>query len=132
MVSSLLSCFEFSDRHTAENLADELLRVAKDWKIENKVVCCVTDNASNIVKAIKLLKWTHFPCLAHTLNLIVRDALKVIKPTVDKVKGMVEFFHKSSTATQKLKCTQRQMGMPELRPIQDCITSQDGIQLFIC
>lgn len=122
MKSCLLDCFEVSERHTSENLAEELLKVAREWKIEHKVVCCVTDNAANIVKAIKLLKWTHLPCLAHTINLIVRDALKVIKSTVDKVKGIVEFFHKSTTATQKLKNTQRQMGLHELRPIQDCIT----------
>ncbi|KAK3854720.1 hypothetical protein Pcinc_038814 [Petrolisthes cinctipes] len=117
MKSCLLDCFEVSERHTSENLAEELLKVAQEWKIKHKV-----DNAANIVKSIKLLKWTYLPCLAHTINLIVRDALKVIKSTVDKVKGIVEFFHKSTTATQKLKNTQRQLGLPELRPIQDCIT----------
>lgn len=118
MVSCLLDCFEFSDRHTSENLAEELLRVAKEWQVENKVVCCVSDNAANITKAIKILKWTHHPCLAQTINLVVRDGLKVMKPTLDKVKAMVEFFHKSTIATEKLKSTQRQMGMPELRPKQ--------------
>ncbi|KAI4818229.1 hypothetical protein KUCAC02_011581 [Chaenocephalus aceratus] len=121
-VACLLDCFEFSDRHTSENLAGELLRVAKEWDIENKVACCVSDNAANITKAIKLLKWTHHPCLAHTINLMVRDALKVMKPTLDKVKGMVEFFHKSTRATEKLKSTHRQMDMPELRLKQDCVT----------
>ncbi|XP_034006677.1 zinc finger BED domain-containing protein 4-like [Trematomus bernacchii] len=53
---------------------------------------------------------------------MVRDALKVMKPTLDKVKGMVEFFHKSTRSTEKLKSTQRQMDMPELRLKQDCVT----------
>ncbi|XP_019716757.1 zinc finger BED domain-containing protein 4-like [Hippocampus comes] len=122
MVTRLLDCFVFSERHTSENLAEELLKVAKEWNVENKVVCCVSDNAANITKAIKTLKWTHHPCLAHTLNLVVRDALKVMKPTADKVKGIVEFFHRSTTATQKLKSTQQQMGMPELKLKQECIT----------
>lgn len=122
MSSCLLDCFEFSDRHTAENLAEELLRVAKEWHVDGKVVCCVTDNAANITKAVKILKWTHHPCLAHTINLIVRDALKVMKPTVDKVKAAVEYFHRSTVGAEKLKSTQRQMGMPELRPKQDCPT----------
>lgn len=122
MSSCLLDCFEFSDRHTSENLAEELLRVAKEWHVDGKVVCCVTDNAANITKAVKILKWTHHPCLAHTINLIVRDALKVMKPTVDKVKAAVEYFHRSTVGAEKLKSTQRQMGMPELRPKQDCPT----------
>ncbi|KAK9528362.1 hypothetical protein VZT92_012530 [Zoarces viviparus] len=122
MVSCLLDCFEFSDRHTSDNLAEELLKVAKEWGVDNKVVCCVSDNAANITKAIKTLKWTHHPCLAHTINLFVRDALKVMKPTVNKVKAIVEFFHRSTTATHKLKSTQLQMGMPELKLKQDCVT----------
>ena len=77
MVSCLLVCVEFSDRHTSENLAEELLRVAREWDVENKVVCCVTDNVANITKAIKILKWNHYPCLSHTINLVVRDALKL-------------------------------------------------------
>nr|XP_055050305.1 E3 SUMO-protein ligase ZBED1-like [Misgurnus anguillicaudatus] len=118
----LLDCFEFSDRHTSENLAEEWLRVAREWHVDGKVVCCVTDNAANITKAVKILKWTHHPCLAHTINLILRDALKVMKPTVDKVKAAVEYFHKSTLGAKKLKSTQRPMGMPELRPNQDCPT----------
>ncbi|CAM4569587.1 unnamed protein product [Leuciscus chuanchicus] len=103
-------------------MAEELLRVAKEWHVDGKVVCCVTDNAANITKAVKILKWTHHPCLAHTINLIVRDALKVTKPTVDKVKTAVEYFHRSTVGAEKLKSTHRQMGMPELRPKQDCPT----------
>ncbi|KAJ8333425.1 hypothetical protein SKAU_G00414330 [Synaphobranchus kaupii] len=45
-----------------------------------------------------------------------------MKPTVDKVKAAVEFFHKSTVAAEKLKSTQCQMGMPKLRPKQDCAT----------
>lgn len=88
MLSCLLDCFEFTDRHTSENLAEELLKVAKECDVQNKVVCCVSDNAANITKAIKILKWSDHPCLAHTINLTVRDALKVMKPTVDKVKAI--------------------------------------------
>lgn len=80
---------ESSERHTAENLSDELLRVENEWQVANKVVSCVTDNAANITKAI------NHPCLAHTINLMIKDALKVVKPTMDKVKAIVKFFHKS-------------------------------------
>ena len=83
--------------------------------MENKVVHCVSDNAANITKAITILTWTHHPCFAHTIKLFVRDALKVMK-------AMVGFFHRSTTATEKLKSTQRQMGMPEQRLKHECIT----------
>ncbi len=103
MVSCLLDYFNFTDRHTSEKLAEELLKVARERDLENKVVCCISDNAANKIKAIKILKWTHHPCLMHTVNQVVRDALKVMKPTVDKVKAIVEFSHRSTTAIEKLK-----------------------------
>jgi hypothetical protein len=65
---------------------------------------------------MKMFKWTPHLCLAHTINLIVGDALKVMKPTVDKVKAAVEYFHRSTVGAEKQKSTQRQMLMPELRP----------------
>ncbi len=45
-----------------------------------------------------------------------------MKPTVDKVKAIVEFFYRGTTATEKLKSTKRQMGMPELKLKQECVT----------
>lgn len=48
----LLDCFEFNERHTADNLAEKLCSVAAEWGIDKKVVCCLTDNAANITKAI--------------------------------------------------------------------------------
>ena len=75
--------------------------MAKEWEVDGKVVCCVSDNAANITKAMNILKWIHHPCLAHTINLIVRDALTVMKPTVDKVKAAVEYFHRSTVGPEK-------------------------------
>lgn len=91
------------------------------WKA---VVCCVSDNAANITKAIKTLKWTHHPCLSHTANFFVRGALKLMKPTVDKVKVIVEFCHRSTATTEKLRSMQWQMGAPELKLKQGCFTTR--------
>ena len=126
-----MDCFEFSDRHTSEKLAEELLRVAREWDVENKVVCCVSDNAANI-KAIKTLKWTHYPCLAHTINLIVRDALKVMKPSVDKVKEIVEFFHRSTTATYCISSNLPNNRWACLSSSSKKTVSQGGTPPFIC
>ena len=75
-----------------------------------------------LAKAVKILKWTHLPCHVHTIHFFVRDPLKVMKPTVNKVKAIVEFFHRSTTAIEKLISTQRQMDMPELKLKQEYVT----------
>ncbi|KAG8237261.1 hypothetical protein J437_LFUL011291 [Ladona fulva] len=38
-------CFPFAERHTAENLAEELKRVAREWNLDEKIVAVVSDNA---------------------------------------------------------------------------------------
>ena len=101
MVSVLLDCFEMSERHTADNLSEQLVRVAREWGIADKVVACVSDNASNVVKAIQNTGWPHLFCFAHTLNLIVHSGINAIKK-VDKVKAILEYLHKSTVATDKL------------------------------
>ena len=68
MGSYLFECFNYSERHTAENLRDELL-------LEGKVVAVCTDNAANITAAVKLAKLKHLPCFAHTLNLVVQKGV---------------------------------------------------------
>ena len=50
--------------------------ITDHWEITQKVVAVVTDNASNIVAAIRIMGWTHIHCFAHTLNLVVQEDIK--------------------------------------------------------
>jgi len=40
-----------------------------------KVACVVTDNAANIVSAVKTAGFKHLPCFAHRLNLVVQQGV---------------------------------------------------------
>ena len=122
MTSCLSECFGFSERHTADNPATKLLGVTAEWEVDKKVVCYLSDNAANITKAIQITGWTHLPGLAHTIHIVVRDALKGPQPIIDKVKAAVEYFHRSTVGAKKLKETQLHMKMDQLRPKQDCVT----------
>jgi hypothetical protein len=64
--SHVLETISIPERHTSLNLSIRLIEIAKCWGIENKVACVVTDNASNIVNAIKECGWEHISCFAHT------------------------------------------------------------------
>lgn len=92
--------------HTA-NIADELKNVCDDWKINDKLCRIVTDNAANMIKAVKeILKVRHLGCFAHTLNLVVHNAIKntsEVKNAQDKIKAIVSFFHHSVKASDKLR-----------------------------
>ncbi len=101
----MLECQRFKGRHTAENIAQYYEEAVTSHGIQAKVVATVTDNASNIVKAVSLPGFKdqeppadevdnnseeeddseddsddhesgHNPCFAHTLQLVIKDGLK--------------------------------------------------------
>lgn len=111
--SMVLETPRMSKSHTAENIAEEISRVCNKWNIKEKVCSVVTDNAANMSSAITHhLKLRHLPCFAHTLNLVVSDAIKhaaSITTIVEKVKKIVTFFHHSAKASDKLSELQEKM-----------------------
>jgi len=107
--SCLLQCNKFTERHTAENLSRDLLAVVQEWGVANKVQAVVTDSAANISAAVKLTGFTHLYCFAHVLNLVVQNGIKTVHDLQVKVKTIVEHFHRSTVAAEKLLALQRQM-----------------------
>uniref|UniRef100_A0ABD2W9N0 SLC26A/SulP transporter domain-containing protein n=1 Tax=Trichogramma kaykai TaxID=54128 RepID=A0ABD2W9N0_9HYME len=70
------------------NLKEHFVQTLKDWKInyENKSVIWVTDNASNMEACFTSEKnWVRIPCIAHTLQLAVKDVSKAM-PDLENIR----------------------------------------------
>lgn len=80
----------FEEKHTAENLLTFLKNQTDSWNITHKVTLAVSDNAANILRALRLSPWDNFGCNAHKLNLIVQNAMK--SPHVAELRAKVEIF----------------------------------------
>ncbi|CAH0716752.1 unnamed protein product, partial [Brenthis ino] len=79
-----------------DNIETEATTLVNKFGLRDKVNFIVTDNAANIIKAVKgILGWKSFGCYAHTLNLIVQDALRLVKNDIDKVKRIVAHVKKA-------------------------------------
>ena len=52
--SAMLECKRFKGRHTAENIAQYYDEAITSYGIHSKIVTTITDNASNVVKAVSL------------------------------------------------------------------------------
>ncbi|XP_052858297.1 zinc finger BED domain-containing protein 4-like [Drosophila gunungcola] len=96
--------------HFVHNYELYFANILIDWNIFNKTVCIVTDNASSMLKACAILQIQNLPCFAHTINLVVQDALRVddavIKNLFTKCKSIVRFFKQSPIANEKFKLAQ--------------------------
>ncbi|CAG8464315.1 8800_t:CDS:2 [Cetraspora pellucida] len=111
---ALISTHHMSYPHTGQDISEELFSVINKWGLINKVHTIVTDNGANMIKGVKLLKENHLSninwqsCVAHTLQLSVKEGLKQIKPIHKRLRSIQAFFRLPKQA-QRLRDTQLQM-----------------------
>ncbi|KAH9641677.1 hypothetical protein HF086_005123 [Spodoptera exigua] len=96
------------ERHTAEYISENLLDILKKWNIPlTKIRAAVSDNASSMLAAIRMSlgEKKHLPCFAHTINLVVEEALKLpsVKSAVIKVREIVNWIKNSVVQSDKLR-----------------------------
>lgn len=102
---------EVSSDHSSANIASSMRSMLDQWNVFHKIV----------KKAISdyLQKRNHF-CMAHTLNLVVKDSLdknsanldlKVLKLTFEKCRIIVTYFKQRTKAAYKLRELQKTNGM---------------------
>ena len=106
LASPVLATRSSGERHTGENMAEELVEIFNEFGISKKVTAVVTDNAKNAKKAVRITEKEWHPCFAHTLNLIVSHALEDDESAatdIQNVKNIALFFKQSVQATQELK-----------------------------
>ncbi|KAL4090646.1 hypothetical protein QTP88_025440 [Uroleucon formosanum] len=113
LYSPVLATREIIKIHTGANIATSISDILIEWGILDKIVTIVSDNGANIKNAInEHLRKYHHPCVAHTLNLIVNDAItsnEELLNVLKKCRALVGHFKHSVSASTKLKEIQNQM-----------------------
>ncbi|KAJ3632376.1 hypothetical protein MTP99_009388 [Tenebrio molitor] len=134
LVSTVLDTLQLAGTHNAENISTCLQDIIKTWKLDGKVLAVVTDNASNMLLACKIIKLEHLPCFAHTLNLTVEDGIKKtenLEELLKKCRDIVSYFKRSTKASDCLREEQRQRNEATLKVIQDVSTRWNSTFLMI-
>lgn len=104
-----LGVYDLTQSHTAEYIANILLKVCDEWNIEqNKIVAVVTDAGANIVKAIEIAfgRSRHIHCYAHMLNLVAQksiDKTPNLPYLIAAVKRIVTWFKQCIAASDELR-----------------------------
>ena len=113
------------DRHSGGNLAIIFNMINEDWKITDKVIAMVHDNASNISMAANLSHNVQYSisCAAHNIQLSVKDALDAIDKINEVIRRgskIVQYFNHSNVATTALIEKQKQLNLNIQKLIQSC------------
>lgn len=135
---------DFSEKHTAQNIKKALIDCCNNWKITDKIKSVTTDNGSNVVAAVKEVStWWHYPCYAHTLNLIVTDGIKVVntakvntnKETIQqllqKCREIVHLFKSSTHAASELRKEQEAQGKKALSVKKEVVTRWNSTLIML-
>lgn len=132
--SLVLATGELPSSHTGEHKAENLRLIFEEFGILQKIVTIVSDNAQNMKKAINQVLQKHYhPCIAHTLNLSVKETLngnKNLQNIIQKCKRIVGHFRHSAKSTQILTEKQIQMNMPVLKLKQDVETRWNSVSIM--
>jgi hypothetical protein len=127
MRNIILGVREMVTTHTSANIQNLIEHVLLEWNInKEKVVAFITDNGANMVKAGRdtFGKNKQIFCFAHTLNLVVKDAIEAVPEFQDiiiEVKNIVTYFKQTVKAADKLREVQSSNGEP-LKLVQEVKT----------
>ncbi|XP_053376453.1 E3 SUMO-protein ligase ZBED1-like [Mercenaria mercenaria] len=113
------------DSHTGQNIADFLKEALVEWGIPQTPLYLVSDNAANMKRAGEILQCElHLGCFAHVLNLAAQKGLKVkgVSAILARVRHIVAFFHRSTTAAALLKVKASNLDLPNHKLIIDVAT----------
>lgn len=122
------------ESHTSLNISTFITEALEEWRLKNKIVCIVTDNARNITCATELLGYEHIPCLAHTFQLVIKDALEKstqVITLISSCRRIVGHFKHSTKAMKILKKAQEETNTKEHNLIQDEPTRWNSTLLML-
>ena len=130
----VLSAMPLEDDHTGVYLASKLKEAISKWEIESKVHVGVRDNAANMICAMRHADVCDVSCAAHTLQLVLHDAVFTqtsVEAVVKKCRRVVAHFKHSEQACRHLREYQASRDVPEHKLVQDVDTRWNSTFLML-
>ncbi|XP_060589799.1 E3 SUMO-protein ligase ZBED1-like [Ruditapes philippinarum] len=132
LCSRVLQTRQLPESHTGEHVGNVLRQAQLEWGCQ--VCALTTDNAANMKIAAHTAGISiHIGCFAHTLNLASSRALdiKEVHHILAKIRSVVSFMHRSTTAAALLKKKQKMLQLPENKLIIDVKTRWNSSYLMV-
>ena len=124
--NAILHAKQFRGSHTGAAIAAVFEEMLQNWGIpKSSVHVVVRDSGANMIKALKDAELPSLSCVAHTLQLVVKEGLLSQRSVMDAVttgRKIVGHFKHSPLAYSHLEDVQIELGQPTARLQQDVQT----------
>ena len=136
--SFALTVMKTETRHFSDKCAEQFIKVANDWGIENKISTIGTGSAANRLAAMRALPYEHITCNAHILQRTITVCLDSSGFTnaLAKCCKIVGHFKQSPASTTELYHQQVVLGKKSKQLIQDGPTRWNStlamVSCFLC
>lgn len=100
--------------HTGNNLLALFLKVLTYWNDKDNILAVVRDNGTDITSALNKSEFKDVPCVAHTLQKVVKDGgfnNAKIGNLIKKPRNLLKAFKHSAKNTKILKQQQMKLGL---------------------
>lgn len=112
--SMLLDIIPLHDPHTGDLIAETITNTIREFEIGKRLLGVTTDNGSNMISMMNKLKTncsqefnndevTHHRCIAHVLNLAVKDGLEYISDNIKKTRTFTNRLRNSVLMIEEMK-----------------------------
>ena len=113
LVTKILECARFDKSHHSENLQQDIERICTEYNLWKKIVNITADNAPNIQLAIRLTGIDVLGCLAHLINLIIKNAISQCPEVVtleNKMSDTINYLKKVQMQINSLYNVRKLLG----------------------
>uniref|UniRef100_A0A7M4F2J3 BED-type domain-containing protein n=1 Tax=Crocodylus porosus TaxID=8502 RepID=A0A7M4F2J3_CROPO len=141
---ALLQAEVMDESHTATEIMGAMNHLMQEWLVGQGELTrgfMVTDNETNMVKAVHDANFVGICCVAHKFHLTVRDALEGDRaagdgasPTsklISKCRKVAGYFHRSVKGGKMLRDKQAELNIPQHKIMQDVETRWNSTYLML-
>ena len=119
----MLHVKQLEGSHAGEKVYESTESIIEYWKISKEQIHLVlTDNASNMKKALRDANLSRFGCFAHLLQLVVNDSVisqQVVIDILAVARSIVGHFKCSTLAYHLLDEIRQRLHIPKHKLLQD-------------
>lgn len=121
MQSVILEFVRFETAHTGLNVKYLILDILEDWDLKESFLAITSDNGSEMILGLELVGSVinrggfHIRCMAHVMNLAVKDAFDRIKKSIKNLRDLIKAIRTSVKRRERFHALKQSLDVPDAK-----------------